>query len=138
MQMPEVLEVEDGTLELPAFQLYGVMVGDIDDPKTWSGYTFSVRGDPTKMVMCTALWRGYVSTYLLRRDGTIHLQQLEYPFTKDMRCDEVDEQLTGDFWLDMRKGFTGDAVLVPFVDGRIDIEKSHWRSRKGRSIERYI
>lgn len=137
MQMPEVLILEHGTFELPKFQLYGVMVGDIDNSKTWSGYKFSVVGDPTKMRMCTALWRGCVSTYVLRSNGTIHLKQLEYPFTEGVEPDEVDEKLIGDFWLDMRKSFMGDAVRVPFVDGHIEVTESNWRTREGISVGRH-
>lgn len=103
MQMPEVLVLEERAFELPKFQLYGIKVGDIDDPKTCSGYKFSALGDPKKICVSTALWRGYVSSYLFRSDGAIYLKQLLYPSTEGVDSDEVDEQLIGDFWLDMRQ-----------------------------------
>jgi len=131
MQAPEVLIVEPGAIELPPMKLFSVLVGNIDDPKSLSGYKFATRGNPDKMVMCTALWRGYVSTYRLTASGTLVLERLEYPFTKDAAPDEVHEELHGDFWLDLREWFMGDGVRVPFVDGRVQADQSLWRRKAG-------
>lgn len=132
MQCPEVLIVESGAVEVPPMQLFAILVGDMDNPKFWARYKFTTTGDPSKMVMCTALWCGYISTYRLRADGTLTLERLEYPFTEGAPADEVKEVLTGDFWLDLRKSFMGgDEVKIPFIDGKIQADQSLWRRSAG-------
>ena len=130
-QLPEKLIVDPGALELPPMRLFGVIVGNIDDPKSWSGYPFTSKGDPKKITMCTALWRKWVSTYRLKADGTLVLERLEYPYTDGATPDEVDEELTGDFWLDLRESFMGAGTRVPFIAGRIEADRSQWRHKPG-------
>lgn len=133
-QLAEKLLVDPGAAELPQMQLFGVIVGDIDDPKSWSGYRFTSKGDPKKTSACTALWRGWVSTYRLKADGTLSLERLEYPYTDGAAPDQVSETLTGDFWLDLRESFMGAGTRVPFVAGRIEPDRSKWRHRPGISV----
>jgi hypothetical protein len=130
-QLAEVLVVDPGAIELPQMKLFGVIVGNIDDLESWSGYKFTATGDPSKMTMCTALWRGYVSTYRLKVDGTLVLERLEYPYTDGATPDEVQEPLRGDFWLDLREWFMGNGVKVPFVNGKVQVNQSLWRRKAG-------
>ena len=136
MQLPEHLVVDEGAVRLPTMQLFGVLVGNIDNPKSWSGYKFSATGNPEKITMCTALWRGYVSTYRLRADGSLTLELLEYPYSDNATPDEVNESLKGNFWLDLRAGFLGDGVRVPFIDGLIQADSSFWRHGQGLAPRR--
>lgn len=115
-------------------ELYGVIIGDIDKPNSWSRYKFNTAGDSSKMVECSALWRGYVSTYRLRDNGTLVLEKLEYPFSDDAAPDHVQEILQGDFWIDLREWFMGEGFRVPFIDGVIQSNRALWRSKSGVSM----
>lgn len=42
-------------------------------------------------------------------------------------ADRVREVLQGSFWLDLREDFFGRGVRVPFVDGRIQEDRTQWR-----------
>ncbi len=128
MQAPDVMERDEGAIELPRLQLFGVLVGDIDDPRSSTTYPFSYQGNRTKIVMCTALWRGYISAYLLRADGRLVLKRAVYPFTPNADPDVVNEELVGDFWIDLREWFMGCGVRVPFRQGRIVADESEWRT----------
>lgn len=81
-----------------------------------------VRPHPSKVVQCTALWRGYVSAYRLTVDGSLVLTRLVYPFTEDAAPDEANEALRGDFWLDLRDDFLLDGIRVQFRQGRIVVD----------------
>lgn len=131
IQAPERLERDDGAAELPPLKLYGVVVGDIDKPESSGGYPFMAKGDPSKMTLCTALWRGYVSGYRLRADGSLVLERFEYPFTPGAAPDLAHEVLAGDFWIELREWFMGSGVRVPFREGRIVQDVSEWRNFEG-------
>lgn len=133
-QLAEILFADPGAIELPKMELYGVIVGDIDKPNSWTRYNFVSAGDPSKIVECSALWRGYVSSFRLKADGTLVLEKFEYPFSDDVEPDHVQEILQGDFWIDLREWFMGDGLRVPFVDGVIQSDKSLWRKKEGVSF----
>ncbi len=133
-QLAEILVADPGAIELPNMQLFGVITGDINKPRSCSRYNFVTAGDPAKMVACSALWRGYVSSYRLRADGMLVLEKLEYPFTDNAAPDQVHEVLQGDFWLDLREWFMGEGFRVPFVDGVIQSDKALWRKKDGVSL----
>jgi len=136
-QVPDILVVEPGSIDLPQMELHGVVIASIDDPKAWTCYKFANKGSEGKMTMCTALWKGYISTYRLKIDGTLVLERLEYPFSRGVDPDEVNEPLQGDFWLDLREWFMGSGVMVPFVDGKIVAEKTHWKYKSGLPARRH-
>lgn len=131
IQAPEVLIADPGSIDLPAMKLYGIIVGNIDDSKSCASYKFAIKGTEAKMTTCTALWRGYISTYRLRADGTLTLEKLEYPFTAGAQPDEVHEVLQGDFWLDLREWFLGDGTQIPFVQGKIVADQTQWKRKEG-------
>lgn len=129
-QISEFLERDAGAPALPKLRLYGVYAGDMDHPGPRTRYPALARPDPSKIVHCTALWRGHVSSYCLTSEGTLVLRRLEYPFTDDAAPDEVNETLQGDFWLDMRESFLGDSTRVQFRKGRI-VEATEGSSTEG-------
>lgn len=127
-QIQDRLDFEDGAIDITDFKNYelgAIRTGDIDDPDTWRNYCYSARPDPTRVKRCSALWRGYTCTYLLRRDGTLHLKWFGYHVwsMKHARFVQVDEQLVGDFWLVMDNDFDDGQMLIPFTDGHIDIDR---------------
>jgi hypothetical protein len=128
-QVPDKLIADSEAIELPRMQLYGIVVGDPDDPKSRTSYTFTSTREPPKATMFSALWRGYVATYRLTADDTLVLERREYPHAKGITPEALHEPLHGDFWLDLRESFFGDGVLVPFVDGKIQTDRSLWRWR---------
>ena len=127
IQIPDVLEREDAAPTLPKLHLYGVRVGEINAPRAHSeSYPFKHRGDRSKITPYTALWRGYVSVFRLRTDGTLALVRIVYPFTADVADDVVDEILTGHFWLTLRPSFFADGIRIPFRDGRVVTDTTRW------------
>jgi hypothetical protein len=128
-QVPDKLIADSGAIELPRMRLYGIIVGDPDDPKSRTSYAFTSTSELAKTTMFSALWRGFVATYRLTADGTLVLERREYPQAKGIPADVLHEPLRGDFWLDLRESFFGDGVSVPFVDGKIQTDRSLWRSR---------
>jgi hypothetical protein len=132
-QLAERIIIDPGASLLPEMLLFGVLVGNIDDPKSWSGYAFATKGDSRKLTSFTGLWRGWVSTYRLTTEGTLILEQLEYPFTDGAAPDQVSETVNGDFWLDFRESFFGAATRVPFIDGHIQCDRSQWRHMRAEN-----
>jgi hypothetical protein len=131
-QAPEVLIADPGSVELPRLKLYRIIVGQIDDPKSWASYKFASASALPRQKTFSALWRGCVSTYRLKADGTLVLERREYPAAKDAPSDRPQETLQGDFWLDLRPHFFGDKIMVPFVAGRIQADPNLWRRLTGR------
>ncbi|NHZ96398.1 hypothetical protein [Massilia sp. CCM 8734] len=136
-QASEILIIESAAIDLPAMALYGVVAGNLDEPASWGPYLFETKGNKAKMTMCSALWRGYISTYRLRSDGTFCLEKLNYPFTEGAAPDEVQELLRGGFWLDFRESFTGDGVKVPFANGYLVCDQTRWKRREGHDKKRF-
>lgn len=135
-QCPDILIVDVESILLSGLQLYGVCIGDIDEPRKSSNYVFVSSADETKMTECTALWRGYLSAYRLKSNGTLVLERMEYPFSDGVVADEINEILLGDFWLDLRVWFMGDAVRIPFRDGLVSLDRSTWRFSSGVPLPR--
>lgn len=83
---------------------------------------------PESNPLCTSLWRGYIATFHLTAEGTLHLTSYDFPHADPpVPQHEVTEgQITGDFWLIMRPFFFGPNVEIPFRDGRIVEDSSKW------------
>src|SRR6266481_4057749 len=125
-QSPEKLINECAAVDFGNLKIYGVLTGDVTDTQKHTRYEFTSKGNPKKFTMCTALWRGYVSTYRITRDGELVLERIEYPFTKNAEPDSVCEKAVGDFWLDMREGFLKRKIYVPFVLGKLLTNRDKW------------
>lgn len=135
-QCPDILIVDEKSIPLSGLELYGVRIGDIDEPRKSSKYVFASSADETKMTGCTALWHGYVSTYRLKSDGTLVLERIEYPFSDGVVADDINEILRGNFWLELRAWFMGDAVRIPFRDGLVSLDRSTWAFSPGLPLPR--
>lgn len=135
-QCPDVLIVDTDMVSLSDLDLYGVNVGDIDNIKNSWSYPFVSAANKSKFTDSTALWRGYISVYRIKMDGSIVLERMEYPFSEGVPADEVSETLIGDFWLDLRVWFMGDSVRVPFRDGNLQADRKTWRFLPGLPLPR--
>jgi hypothetical protein len=77
--------------------------------------------------MCTALWRGYVATFVLQPDGRLRLTAFEYMLgLRKWQKQEVDELLDGDFWVVMKPEFFGQRTYIPFRDGVVVEDREQW------------
>src|SRR5215213_11752349 len=87
---------------LDGLHLYGVIRGDVRASRDgWGdGPAFTTRPSrPPRAVACSALWRGYVATFVLQEDGRLRLAAFGYPAgLRKWQKQEVDELLAGDFW----------------------------------------
>lgn len=129
-QFPDNLENKHSRVKLDGLHLYGVIRGD---PRTsragWGdGPAFSSKPSrPANAVMCTALWRGYVATFVLEPDGRLRLTAFEYMLgLGKWQKQEVDELLDGDFWVVMKPEFFGQRTYIPFRDGAVVEDRDQW------------
>ena len=82
-------------------------------------------------MLSTGLYRGYVATFCLGRDGQLVLQSYSYP-TDLNRFDiqPVNELLTGDFWIVLQRHFHDNwCRLIPFRDGCVITDRQQWQER---------
>lgn len=126
-QVAETL-INNNEVDFGDYALYSVCVGDPEDSRNLKEYPFKQKADSEKFMLNTACWRGYVSAYELMPSGKLRLIRFEYSIGHNPDdYDEVDEVLEGDFWLDLRTGFFGAKMLVPFENSQIVTDRSKWR-----------
>jgi hypothetical protein len=132
-QEPERLLNELPGFDVRGLELFGVVRGDIETNHGWGDrIIFQTRPrDPEPRYTCSSLWRGNIATYRLGPNGRLTLISYEYPYHYDLpesdRIDEVQEQLTGDYWLVFKERFFGPRVYVPARDGRVVTDRNEWR-----------
>ena len=130
-QLSDALLNECPEIAFGGLFLYGVVTGDITKNHGWGeNYEFKSKPNLAKGILCTALWRGYVSYYKLLDDGTLMLEYFGYPLSENQEPDIANEQLEGDFWLVMKERFRGERTYVPFRSGRIVSDKNEWIDEK--------
>ncbi|MHC5537641.1 hypothetical protein ACYOEI_05355 [Singulisphaera rosea] len=127
-------------------RLYGVIRGDPRDPSDgWGdGPAFAAKPTPpNESVLCTGLWRRYVATFVLERDGRLKLATFEYLISvREWQREEIDELLEGDFWMVMRPHFNADRIYIPFRESVVIEDRDRWLTeepylvRKHRRLER--
>ena len=146
-QIPEKIINRYDNVDFGDYELFSVFIGDATNYKKRKPYPFKQKGDPNKCVACSACWRGYVSVYELQPSGQLKLIRFEYPgflrsteidnsnhvpepwieFDRTPKeADEAVEILKGDFWLELRSGFYGEEMVVPFVKGKIVTDTNRW------------
>lgn len=126
-QIPDRLVNECPGVELSGLKVYAVIVGDISANHGWGErYPFASKATPDSRTRCSALWRGYVSVYRLNSMGQLMLERFDYPFHKERGGDSIDEALVGDFWLVTKETFFGKRTYIPFVNGVVVKDPTHW------------
>lgn len=124
--MSDVLSCDFDDVDLDGLRVYGVIRGDIFSNYGWGDpYPFQRKPTPPQNAMCSALWRGFVSTYELRPDGGLYLVSYTYPFSKQPE-EHFEEQLEGDFWLVMKPHFEAERVYIPFIRSTIVSDEGQW------------
>jgi hypothetical protein len=116
-------------VKLRGLHLYGVVRGDIDANRGWGErYTFvKPPQPPTDVSRCSALWRGFTSTFQIDSGGELELVSYHYPRSSGKATTEpIHEKLVGDFWLVLKHSFFGPRTYVPFKDGRIVEDETAW------------
>ena len=125
-------DFENFTFE--GLRLYGVVRGDVHSNNGWGEpYEFKWKPKPLKRYQCSSLWRGFISVYELRGDGSIYLVSYKYPYS-EQNAEHFEEKLEGDFWLLMKPSFSAPRIYVPFVDSKIITDEDKWEVDR-RSIE---
>jgi len=129
-QYPDKLVNKHPRVKTSGLHLYGVIRGD---PRTsragWGdGLAFTTKPSPPSFAArSTALWRGYVATFLLQSDGRLRLVAFEYMLgLRKWQTQEVDELLDGDFWLVMKPEFNAQRTYIPFRDGMVVEDQGEW------------
>lgn len=127
-QIPDRLDNHHPRLTLAGLHLYGVIRGDIRARFGWGEpYRFATPPAPPGSGRCSALWRGYVSTFRLDPDGRLELVAHAYLLSPgEWRTEPVGEWLGGDFWLVMKPAFFAPRTYVPFRDGRVVEDEAAW------------
>lgn len=133
VQRPEGFICRHKDVKLEGYFLGFVTTGNPVIQGGYCVYEFSTLPKPVKIVS-SALWRGYVSHYLLDEHGHLYLQGFEYPGQRVEFCDIAHEKLTGDFYLAFSKGIYIDRTYVPFKDGVVVTDESLWiKENTGRT-----
>ena len=126
-QIPDRLINDYPEIDLSGLHVYAVIVGDIEANHGWGEpYAFTIQASPDPRVMCSALWRGYVSLYQLNDAGHLTLTGFEYPFHTGRAAESVTEALVGDFWLLVKESFFANRIYIPFLNGVVVKDRSRW------------
>ncbi|PRQ04876.1 hypothetical protein [Enhygromyxa salina] len=128
-QVPHILVNEHTRVNLKGLRLERIIRGDPSSNHGWGEeYGFENRPDvPHDNEVATSCYRGYVATFRLRTNGTLHLTRYTYwPDGKETSV-TVKEQLSGDFWMVMTREFFGPRTYVPFHVGEIVEDRAVWR-----------
>lgn len=130
-QIAENLIVHDPKLDLHDLALRAVVTGDPSKNFGWGDgeYSLPLPPLPEGSVSCSALWRGYISTFVIHVDGSVELHSCQFPFAS--RAEErgivyIGKQLTGDFWLVMSEYFGGPRTFIPARQGYVIKDRHHW------------
>lgn len=107
------------------------------------GYNLKTEIEKSEKTICSALWRGYVATYTLKKNGELFLTKLSYPELFDRaniqtREKNVLEKIEGNFHLEFRENFFGKRLKIPFKNGLIVLDKSQWLYEKESSIKEIL
>ena len=133
-QYPEKLVNEHPRVKLDRLYLYHVIRGDLNSSNYgWGdGTAFSTQPNvPSNAMRCSALWRGYVATFVLQSDGRLRLTAFEFMLSlSKWKKQNVDEVIKGDFWLVMKPAFFAPRTYVPFRDGVIVEDRVTWFTEK--------
>jgi hypothetical protein len=132
-QWPDKLVNKHPRVKFDGLHLYGVIRGDFRASRGDWGDADAFTAKPSRpanAARCSALWRGYVATFLLQEDGRLRLVVFDYLLgLGKWQKQEVDEFLAGDFWMVMKPEFFAPPDLHP-IQGRCD------RGRSGAVVHR--
>ncbi|WP_425396840.1 hypothetical protein [Aeoliella sp.] len=83
---------------------------------------------PESNFLSTNLWRGYVATMRLHRDGRLELVKYDYPYAVEGTPPQLCNALfTGDFSITFRPFFYGPDTTIPFLNGYIVRDREKWQ-----------
>jgi hypothetical protein len=131
-QISEKLVIDHPDLDVGDRHLYRVVRGDPHAGRQQLACCETIaRPNPPRHSICTALYRGHIACYRLGPDGDLRLTGFRYPDFSRRRdkaagTQDEDEAITGDFWLDLRPGFFRESLYVPFVDGKVVLDRTRW------------
>ena len=131
VQISNELIVEYPQINLGNLKPYAIVHGDIDSNHGWGErYEFIRRPKGVEQgEVCSALWRGYVATFVLKETGALYLIRYDYPFSKN-ESEEFEERIEGDFWLVLKEQFFGARTYLPFVDSIVDADEKNWKKEE--------
>ena len=123
---------EDLRIDLPGFdpgdwRLFGVIRGEpSEDNHGWGSREPLHQADPgSPETQSTANWKGYTEEWRLTDQGRLVLVAFTYDDPAWPRR-EVNETISGDFFLVLKSGFEGPRVYVPFRDGILVRDHADW------------
>lgn len=114
VQLAEKLESDHPGIVLDHLELYGIR--DVVNKHPAPDWVSERK--------CTALYRGYVSTYRLNSDGTLDLIEQSDPFAK--KSTKLRHRIEGNFKMHLRPYFFGPNVTIPFLNSKIVEDQSQW------------
>lgn len=126
-QISDILTNNMHEVTFDGYAPYAVLLSAPQDDKNVRHYPFTQTSDSSKHVSSSACWRGCISVYELTPAGELHRVKFVYPDDGTPSApDDTHERLTGDFWLELRKGFEDEKLYVPFRDGNIVLDNRQW------------
>jgi hypothetical protein len=139
-QTPDSLINRHPRVRFNKLALYHVVRGDIHrkDSGGWGdGCAYRARAVvPEDVNRSTGLWRGYVATFVLERDGRLRLRSFKFRIARTSRSQRVNEFIEGDFWMVLKRQFFAERTYVPFRDGIIVEDRSQWFTEESHKLRR--
>lgn len=114
-------------LHLGVWSLYGVIRGEpAPSNHGWGDHSRVYAADPGKPPwFSTANRKGFTEFWYLTQAGSLVLHRFDYD-VPGIPSREVNETLTGDFYIVLKSAPMGPRLYVPFRDGFIVLDRSAW------------
>jgi hypothetical protein len=157
-QISHILVNKHPRVKFDGLRVYAVIRGDFRASQAGWGDGFAYTSQPIRQddaAICSALWHGFVSEFLLEESGQLWLVAFHHSVTNghdppdtgdadanrmlsflSWRKQQVNEGLTGDFWLVVKPDFYGERTYIPFRDGCIVEERSEWFTEEPFEVRR--
>jgi len=134
-QISDILTVECDGIDLGDLKVHSVLLEVPKRGEETKQYCFTERPTKEKCNIMTACWDGFLSKYTITQGRRLVLTGFEYLALLPQRIepDSANESAKGDFWLGLRASNSKENIYIPFIDGKLVLDKNAWVT--SRSLE---
>lgn len=125
-QQPDILLNDYNAIDFEDLGLFGVLTSH---PRQGAVERYRLRTRPLPpggAITTTALWRGYRTLYRLTDRGRLVHEGYQYETSSGYAVQQAGEDLTGNFWLQMRQRYFGQNIYIPFPNGLLKKDRDQW------------
>jgi hypothetical protein len=126
-QTSEDLRIDHPDFDPGDWALFGIIRGEpAKENYGWGSREDVYQADPGQPpTTMTANWKGYTEEWRITEEGRLVLVAFDYD-DRAWKRREVNETITGDFYLVLKSDFEGPRIYVPFRDGVIVLDRARW------------